>query len=1038
MTVDGKQTKCIGSIDDTRGWSMSGLRGRLLALVAVTLVPAFCIVLYGGHRERTLALRDAEHRASVLTQQITAAQASAIDNMRTLLAALATIPAISRAPYPCPAFLSDYVRHQHRLANIGVMDTTGRLVCSAAKPMQHGLDFSDRPYYRRALARREFALGGYQIGRITGLRTLVAAYPILDARGRVQRVLFAAMRLNWLNGAASIEGLPAGATFTVIDSDDRVLARYPSTGDLLGKRAPEATAINDPSNRNNSRGPVSVRAKLDGQEWLITYARVSDRHQLGDLRVLVAMPTAIAFANADQATYRNLAFLTLLGLLGLWLAWVAGDLLVLRPVQHLVLAARRIAHGDLEARAKINAGPHEIVTLGHAFDDMAASLQQRSRESDEQNARIARLNRIYQVLSAINGAIMRIRDRDQLLQEACRIAVELGRFRFAWVGLMEPNQDALVCAASAGDGQEFVSHAVVTIDPTTPQGRGLMSTATRRGRHAVSNDVQHDIRLLAWRDNFAKLGIHSAAAFPLRVQRRVVGALALYTEERSFFDQEELALFDELAADTSLGLEHIDKERQINYLAYWDPLTNLPNRSLFEDRLQQSLSRAERSGTQVAVLAIDIVHFGRINDTKGRATGDRVLQEVAGRLGRVVRESESLGDLGTQAARVSGHEFGLILSEINDSAIAEAVASRITSALAAPIALESEEISVTVRIGAAIYPQDGGHSEFLLHNAQIAVHSSSETRLQSLVYYSPEMDTAAKERYALEQALHDAVEHQQFYLEYQPRVDARTGQLAGVEALLRWQRPGVGSVAPDQFIPVLEETGLIDRVSEWVARTAFAQRLAWQTLVPDSFVVSINASSHEFRTNYVKRMRAVVDEIGVRTDWLEIEITETGLVENGNATLEMLSALKELGFRLSVDDFGTGYSSLSYLRQFPVDTLKIDRSFVRDIDRDEEALSIVRSVMGLAAALRLTVVAEGVETEQQLRLLSAEGCQEIQGYYFSRPLAPAALEMLVNDQLPFQVFDTPVLDSSTAAATPGARSEPRAKLNPRRRNNPTK
>ncbi|MGA7800340.1 MAG: EAL domain-containing protein [Gammaproteobacteria bacterium] len=984
-----------------RGGPASGLRGRLLILVVLTLLPAFGIVLYTGHSQLQAAQGAAQHHALSVTLEAAADQARLVDEARTLLTVLARMPAIDHLKRSCPPFLHQYVLGQPRLANIGVIDATGRLICNAAHPTTDGLDLSDRAYFKRAVSRDRFAIGDYQTGRITGQPVLVAAYPVRDARGNLRQVLFAAMRLGWLNAVAARAGLPEGSIFTLLDSAGRVLARYPGASGLLGRQAPEAAALQRLAPGN---GPWAGRERINGRDWLVTYAALGTRPSLRGLHVAVAIPTSVAFAAANHTLYRNLTLLTALGLVSLTLAWFAGELLVLRPVRHLVQATHRIAAGNLGARTGISTGPHEIVSLGRALDDMASALEQRAHQNEAQNRRIARLNRIYRMLSAINGAIIRIRDRDQLVQEACRITVDLGDFPFAWIGLIEPGDGSLRAVAHAGTAKEFVQGVRVTLNPDEPEGSGVMGEAVRSGMHVVSNDVQRDPRLLARRKEFQALNIHSAAAFPLRIQRRVVGALALHSEEPGFFDAQELALLDEVAADTSLGLEHIEKERQLNYLAYWDPLTNLPNRSLFEDRLGQSLRRAERSAAQVVVLIVDITHFARINDTKGRAAGDRVLLTVAARLATVVRDSESLADLGSQAARLGGHEFGLVLDDIGDIATAGKVADRIADALATPGALEDEGIAITIRMGAAVYPRDGTQPEELLHNAQFAVHSLPPGSPDNLAFYSPAQDTAAKARFALEKALRDAVDNEEFYLEYQPRVDVQTGRLAGAEALIRWERPDHGRVPPDQFIPVLEEMGLIDRVGEWVARTAFGQRLAWRDAVPDAFVLSINASSHELRTpDYVSRVRRIMEAVGVRPEWVEIEITETGLVETGNATLEMLSGLKALGLHLSIDDFGTGYSSLSYLRQFPVDTLKIDQSFIRDIDRDHEALSIVRSIMALAKALKLTVVAEGVETEQQMRLLAEEHCHEIQGYYFSRPLAPGALLELASKDPPFRV-----------------------------------
>lgn len=974
-------------------YSLSGLRIRLTILVVITLLPAFALTLYSANRGRTEALQEAERHGLALAHQAANQEKRAVDNAKTGLRILTATATVRAAKYPCRTSTFRDTAKLHGIAALGVANIAGQVQCSITAVSDKTTGEPRLRHSQKRVASNRLLALGYRRARAPRNAALIVLQPIAEPGDQVKRMLFARVRVDWLKAIAANSHLPRGSLFSVIDSHGRVFTRYFNGQNRRSAPVEHATE----AKRLLAGDDTWVGTVHSGtNDWLVTDIALGHDPALQGLRAIVAIPATVAYAAVNSTLHRDLTVLSAVGLISLLLAWLLGERLVLRPVQNLAAAAHRIASGDTKVRARVSSGPDEIRNLGRAFDYMASSLERHDHHVHAQSERIARLNRILQVLSAINAAIIRIRDRDQLLQETCRIAVELGKFPFAWIGFVEPGETEVRPVAHAGGAHGFVKRARVTINPEEPEGAGVIGEAIRSGKHVVSNDVEKDPRLRIRLEDFRKLKVHSAAAFPLRIQSRVVGVLALNAAEPGFFDSEELALLDELAADTSLGLEQIEKDRQLNYLAYWDPLTNLPNRTLLEDRLRQSLYRAERFGTQVAVICLGLVGFARINATMGRAAGDQVLLAVAARLSATVRKTEPLANIGSHIARLGSHEFALVLDDIDSQALINEVADRIIEAMDEPVALEDGEAAISQHMGISIYPEHGSGAEDLLNRAQFAAHSQREEPVAGLAFYSPEKDTQAKARYALEADLRHAIDNQDFYLEYQPRVHAGTGRVIGAEALLRWNRPGHGRVPPDQFIPVLEETGLIGQVGEWVARTAFAQRWAWRQLLSETFVVSINASSHELRTpDYVSRIRRVRQSVGVPAQWLEIEITETGLLNGGNATMELLATLKDLGFRLSVDDFGTGYCSLSYLRQFPVDILKVDKSFINDIVRDEGALVIVRSILALAGAMKLTVVAEGVETEAQMRLLAQEGCDEIQGYFFSRPVAAKELPALI-------------------------------------------
>lgn len=438
--------------------------------------------------------------------------------------------------------------------------------------------------------------------------------------------------------------------------------------------------------------------------------------------------------------------------------------------------------------------------------------------------------------------------------------------------------------------------------------------------------------------------------------------------------------------------ERMENQERLRYLAYHDVLTNLPNRALFMDRLDHALSRIHRTHGPLAVLFMDLDRFKIINDTLGHNVGDRLLQTLSRRLIDSVREGDTV-------ARFGGDEFAILLEDITQIDDVPPVAEKILDALGQAFVLEDgHELFVTTSIGISTYPNDAGDSVTLLKNADTAMYRAKEKGRNGYQFYAPEMSTKAFERLSLETSLRHALEREEFLLYYQPQVDLETGRVIGMEALLRWQHPDLGLVQPTEFIPLLEDTGLIVPAGAWVLRTACTQARDWQDAGLGPGRVSINLSSRQFTgPDFLESIKRTLAETGLSPDSLELEITENVIMDNAQQTIETLQSLHAMGTRLAIDDFGTGYSSLSYLKRFPIDTLKIDRSFIRDIASDPGDAAIVKAIIAMAHSLKRNVIAEGVETEEQLTFLRANHCNGIQGYLFSRPLPPAEAACLLKE-----------------------------------------
>jgi diguanylate cyclase (GGDEF)-like protein/PAS domain S-box-containing protein len=428
---------------------------------------------------------------------------------------------------------------------------------------------------------------------------------------------------------------------------------------------------------------------------------------------------------------------------------------------------------------------------------------------------------------------------------------------------------------------------------------------------------------------------------------------------------------------------------RMSYLAQHDSLTDLPNRVLLTDRLTQSICLAERSGHKVGLLFLDLDGFKHINDCLGHTVGDRLLRTVAQCLRLCVRSSDTVSRLG-------GDEFVIMLSQISHARDAAYIADKVLQAIREPRHLGEHDLHLTASIGIVSYPDDGANAEMLLRNADFAMYQAKDAGRDNYQFFKPELNLRALERQSLQGSLRQALQHQEFVLHYQPKLSLQTGAIRGVEALIRWRHPQTGLMPPAQFIPVAEESGLIVPIGRWVLREACRQARAWQDAGIAPLTVAVNISSVELRAKgFIAGLRASLTETGLDPDRLELELTETFLMQDSLATAAVLEAIRNLGVRLALDDFGTGFSCLSYLKRFPIDTLKIDRSFVRDLATDADNAGIVKAVINMGKSLHMRVVAEGVETREQLLFLQEHSCSDGQGYYFAHPMPPGELTQLM-------------------------------------------
>ena len=621
--------------------------------------------------------------------------------------------------------------------------------------------------------------------------------------------------------------------------------------------------------------------------------------------------------------------------------------------------------------------------------------EQQTREKDQhlhdqQQERIARLTRMLQMQSGINAAVLRIRDREDLLREACRLALQVGGYEYAMISLVAPDGRHAQPWYRLGTAADIIEKLDFPISDGTEPDTSLVGRALRTGEITISTDLTKSEPPVAERQQLLERGFHSVVALPLTVDGTRIGVLSLASRESDLLSDEELRLLQDIIANLSFALQYRQKETVVQYLAYYDPLTGLAKRGLFCERLDLLLQNRLGPEGAPTVVAFDVMNLSNVNDSFGRHVGDLLLQRVAERLKHHVDDDERLGYLG-------GGTFVMLPSE------SEVSADNVTALLENTVFrdvfnIEGRAIRTSFKSGLARFPLDGEDAGTLTQRAEAALKQAKESGEQYL-HYQIQMRSDIAERLALEHKLRIALDENQFLLHYQPQINVATGRIESVEALLRWHDPSEGLMHPALFLPVLESSGMIVPVGEWALHEAVKDWRRWRTLGLGPVRVAVNVSVQQVRRRtFVDHVLAATSDCGEDGRGIDLEITETGLLHDMEGASRKLRELRSAGMRIAIDDFGTGYSSLGLLSKLPVDVLKIDRSFISGLPTDRASVTLVSSIIGLASAFNLAVVAEGVETLGQLDTLRRLRCDYSQGYLHSRPVPAAELERMLAAQ----------------------------------------
>lgn len=814
---------------------------------------------------------------------------------------------------------------------IGICDARGLGVVGTGKYLE-GKDLSQRPWCTKG--RERYYIGDMHDALLLSkllpnpggemFYLVDVAAPVIDKTGVLQGVLCGHIFWSWAEEALDSKKTP-GEDIFLLTQDGLVLSGPEAPRSEFAKLAPHTMQAIRQAGQDSG---YLLEKWNDGKTYLVGYAKSSgyrDYPGLGWVS-LVREDAAQAFAPVRQLRQRILLMGVALGALFAWLGWLMAGRIA-RPITRISQAADKIAAGDLAYDVPFQQGVGEVARLSTAIHNMVANL---TREITQRGK----------------------------AEEGLRLAAKV----------FEQNTEAIMITDSAYNivmvnraFSEITGYAADDVLGKNP--RILKSGRQSKEFYLEFYDSLHTRDY--WRGevwNKRKNGEVFPEWVTVSVLRDEKGAATHY-----------IAIYLDIT-------ERKKEEERIQYLANYDVLTGLPNRYLLNDRVGQAIALAQRHQTRIAVFFIDLDHFKNINDSLGHDVGDELLKMVAQRLRSCLRRSDTI-------ARLGGDEFVALLVDLDSEDEVAFVAEKMVDSLLEPFVVGEYRLSVTPSIGASIYPDDGDTTVQLLRNADLAMYRAKNTGRNRFEYYKPEMNVKAVQRLQLENDLRVAIVNGQLKLHYQPKVNVLSGKVVGMEALLRWQHPELGFVAPALFIPVAEESGLIHEIGEWVLRQAALQARIWQSQGYRIVPIAVNLSARQFnQSDFASQVQNIVREVGLDARFIELELTESMLMDLGEDSLAVMNQLNDAGFVLELDDFGTGYSSLSRLKLFPVKALKVDQSFVRDIASDPNDESIVNATAVLAHAMHMKVIAEGVETQAQLEFIKALGCEEYQGYLFSHPV----------------------------------------------------
>lgn len=845
---------------------------------------------------------------------------------------------LHKSPSQISLYLNDRIGLQALFDELAVIDIHNQVVQTWPNPYRghHDVLAANSDFTAQVIATGKPAISRPFMNALTHQPALLFVSPLQDQSGQIHGAYVGLINLFRPNILGELRTTHIGERgyFYLIDPQDRNTIMHPSASRVMTPYTYKGTHPGMDKAIAGFEGTVETQA--DQENALLSFKRVETTGWI----LTAVFPVEEAFYPIDQSRRRTIWTAILLGMLIAPLIWFLSEQ-TLAPLEQLATEIRRrfAADGSLLTKDRVPVqGSTEIRRLALAFNEFL------NLNTQAEQALVLRERHLAQVLETATDGIWEWDIQTGAVQTNKAFAEMFG---------FEPAQPLSL-------HQDDIQRRLHPVDKE--KANQAMIECLKGGVDAYRSEhrmFKNDLTVL-WIQDRGRVTERNA-------QGRAIRMIGSFTDITAIHQREE----------------------QIRRLAYFDALTNLPNRPHLEKTITEAIQRANQQHEQIALLFMDLDHFKHVNDSLGHFTGDQLLREVGLRLTKAAGND-------SYVSRLGGDEFVVVLEHCTP-ALAEYTAKQIQAQLSVPYDLEGRSLLVTPSIGVSFYPDDADNFETLLRHADLAMYAAKERGRNDYCLFDIEMNQAAHERLQIEEELHSALENQELSLHYQPQVDIYTGKIIGAEALLRWQRSDGSMVPPFRFIPVAEECGLINPIGEWVIQQACQQAKAWQDAGLPKIVIAVNLSAIQFRQ---KRLFDIVHQAlehsGLEPGWLELEITEGALMEDTASAVVLLERLKQLGINLAIDDFGTGYSSMGYLKHFPVDKLKIDRSFVMELMESNQDRAIAQAVIALGHCLGLKVIAEGVEEEHQLDILRNDLCDEYQGYYFSRPLPPQEFVKLLS------------------------------------------
>lgn len=955
-------------------WRKDGFKSiyvRMFLVICVAVIPSFAGLGFYVYEQRGYLTEYSTENAERFVQLAAHDESWLFSSTRNIFKAISHMPLIRQKDWHrCHEYMRSLLQDQTSYHDIGLISVSGQSLCSGlqAPGVLRNLNVSDRAYFQRALREPGLVVSDYHVGRITGQPVILIASALRTPEGEPWAVLYASLDIASMVRARHAAQHSEQSLITILDRNGVVLNSEPPRPDIEIGQTFGDVALQQLLARSKSGSAILERS--DGSEWLVSHARTGTEEDPDALTVVYQHPTETALAKMYHTLWISSALALLMGLLTLVLGWVGIQTIVGRNVRFLAAAAKRLSQGKYNTRVAGMVSGQEFTDIATQLDHMAKVLGRQEAQWRQSLQRQQGQNKILQMIA-----------QNRPLDDTLKTLVQVAQ------GQIEGGILCIVLLAPDG------SHVQSCIAPSLPHSYiealkqmscegyvGTSGNAMANNRVVVTPDIATDPAWESIRDLALKHDLRACWSHPIQAaDGKVVGALAVYSRKPGSPGIEDLQLSKTATEVASMAIEHNRHHEALRYQSRHDVLTGLYKREVFAARAEAAIGEAAATGQRLYVVNLTLHGFKEINSTFGHRVGDDLLRIVAQRLRTLIG---SRGDVG----RSSGDEFALLFRATALTTSMREVAQEILNEIRRPVELDDTEMQISASIGIAEYPVAGTEPDVLMRHADSAMHRA-EREGSGFAFFDASQHERTPNRLLLLSDLRHALDSNELFLHYQPQISLRRRRTVGFEALLRWQHPEKGLIPPGHFMPVAEFSDLIHPITLWVLDKALAQCRHWHNQGHHA-TISVNVSARNLlNQEFPNQIQRLLTQHNLPAHYLEVEITESAIMMDATRSLSVLHRIRAIGVRIAIDDFGTGHSSLSYLHKLPVDNLKIDQSFIREMENDKESQTIVDSIIGLAHNLKVSVTAEGVEDQKSLVRLLQLGCDFAQGYLISRPMA---------------------------------------------------